>query len=423
MTFKIPAYDTKIKAFLDDLHHQLRHHVQQAIETQLETDVTNWLHRDYHQRRASVSRQTQARCQRCGSQRATDFMRNGRRKRQLVTTFGVLDFWLPRVVCACGGSVSVPFSILKPYQQLWDDVAQQIARWGALGLSLRQMQDEIGAQYAAQVGLRSLNQQVNHVESPTPIVLSRVPPVVMLDAIWVTLLADTDQTQIDRLKRHRRVKTGQKVCVLVALGLWPQSGRWGILGWHLAASESQAEWEALLVPLEARGLYRQRGLELLIHDGGSGLIAALNQLYPHIPHQRCAFHKLRNLWQAIQPPEGLSRQARTAYKQVILHEAQAILYARDEQAAGEQRDTLVATYQHTQPAFVATLLRDWDETIAFFRVLRRFPQWRRTALRTTSLLERVNRMLRRLFRPKAAFHSVSGLLATVARVLNPKRLI
>ncbi|MGJ3240269.1 MAG: hypothetical protein ACFE0Q_16300 [Anaerolineae bacterium] len=32
-------------------------------------------------------------------------------------------------------------------------------------------------------------------------------------------------------------------------------------------------------------------------------------------------------------------------------------------------------------------------------------------------------LLRRIFRPKGAFHSLDGLLATVARVLNPKRLI
>ena len=80
-------------------------------------------------------------------------------------------------------------------------------------------------------------------------------------------------------------------------------------------------------------------------------------------------------------------------------------------------------FHDTQPHFVATLQRDWHETIAFFRVLKRFPDWQRSALRTTSLLERLNRNLRRLFRPKGAFHSLTGLLATVARVLHPKRLI
>jgi hypothetical protein len=55
-------------------------------------------------------------------------------------------------------------------------------------------------------------------------------------------------------------------------------------------------------------------------------------------------------------------------------------------------------------------------------MLARFPNCTRSALRTTSLLERVNRILRRLFRAAEAYHSVSGLLATVTRVLNPMRL-
>ena len=153
------------------------------------------------------------------------------------------------------------------------------------------------------------------------------------------------------------------------------------------------------------------------------MIAALNQIYPHIPHQRCAFHKLRNLWHAIQTPEGLSRAERTTFKLTLLRQAQALFYAQDDAQALILRDQIVQTYSLTQPDFVATLLRDWTDTMAFFRVLRRFPHWRRSALRTTSLLERVNRMLRRLFRPKAAFHSLTGVLATVARVLGPKWLI
>jgi hypothetical protein len=55
--------------------------------------------------------------------------------------------------------------------------------------------------------------------------------------------------------------------------------------------------------------------------------------------------------------------------------------------------------------------------------LTRFPHWPRTALRTTSLLERINRRLRRLLRAASAFHSRSGLLSAVARSLIPLRLI
>jgi len=99
---------------------------------------------------------------RCGSRKAQDFRRNDHRKRQVVTGVGVVDFWLPCVVCQCGGSVVIPFSILRPYQQIWVD----------LGLSLRQMQTKLGHQSQTHIGLRSLNQIINHHKSVPTIQLS-----------------------------------------------------------------------------------------------------------------------------------------------------------------------------------------------------------------------------------------------------------
>ena len=412
-----------IKSFLSELRIKLADNACQAIESQLEREVDVWLYRQPYQRRSQVSRQSQAICQRCGSQRAGDFMRNGRRLRQLVTDYGVLRFWLPRVRCQCNGSVKIPFSILKPYQRIWDDVHNLIKRWANLGLSLRQMQEEIGEQIGTQVGLRSLNEYVQAVKIPPPLKFTSCPPVVMLDAIWVTLLVDTGKTRADSRQRQRPVKARRKVCVLVALGLYPQSQRWGILGWQLAVDESRKAWESLLFDLAARQLYRQRGLELFIHDGSKGLIAALNYLHPHVARQRCVFHKLRNLWQSIQVPESLSSWQARQFRQRLLRPIRAIFEAKDGREATELREAFCRTFANTQADLVATLQRDWQETIAFYRVMQRYPKWPRSALRTTSLLERVNRMLRRLFRPKGAFHSRAGLIATVARVLNPYRLI
>ncbi len=232
-------------------------------------------------------------------------------------------------------------SILEPGQRLWDDVAEQIGRWANLGVSLRQMQEAIGAQLGTQVGLRKLNEVVQHVRSPLEIPLSSVPPVIILDALWMTLLEPTGATQTDRAGRHRATKAKEKVCLLVALGLYPQTGRWGILSWMLAESESQAEWERLLVPLETRGLYRERGVELFIHDGGAGLIAALDWMYPHIPHQRCLFHKLRNLRSAIEVPAALTRDEARAFKQHLMQHIQVIFAASSPQAMTRQRDEFV----------------------------------------------------------------------------------
>jgi transposase-like protein len=421
---RIEKADESFKRFLEELHQALRERVVEEIEKRLAVEVREWLSRSRHKRRGVLGhRRSRAECGRCGSCRAADFSRNGYRPRQLVTGFGVLNFRLPRVRCRCGGSVRMPFSTLKPYQRIWHDVVEQVGRWADLGLSLRQMQGEIGDQLHTQVGLRKLNQIVHQVEHPVEMPFRSVPPIILLDAIWVTLLKPTQQQQKDSLKRQRIQKIGEKVCVLVAIGIYPQTGRWGALGWSLADSESQAAWERLLVRLENRGVYRERGVELFIHDGGKGLIAALDWMYPHIPHQRCAFHKLRNLWHAIQVPDSLPRTERLAFKRELIQQIDPIFYAASEQDAQLLCEQLCLDLGGQQPTVVATLRRDWQDTIAFFKVLERFPNWSRKFLRTTSLLERVNRTIRRLFRAAGAFHSQAGLLAAVTRVLNPVRLI
>lgn len=424
MLLKIKDSVQEFNSFLSQLKYDLLQLVGRRIEQQLVADVKNWLYRGHHERRQQVGkRQSRASCVACGSRQAKDFSRNGYRERQIVTSYGVLNFALPRVRCQCGGSVRIPFSILQPYQRWWEDVLNQIERWAQLGLSLRQMQGEIGDEIRTQVGLRKLNQVVQSVKASPAIELTSVPPIIMLDAIWVPLLRDTDAHQKDKSGRKRRTKKREKGCVLVALGLYPQSQRWGILDWELAESEDQIAWERLLLRLEKRGVYRERGLELLIHDGGKGLIAALNFIYPHIPHQRCLFHKLRNLWQSIQTPDGMARKEKQKFKREIIQQAAEIFYAKTLAHAQALRDAFYQQWQDTQTDLVATLQRDWHESIAFYRVLDHFPKWSPKTLRTTSLLERGNRMLRRLFRSAGAYHSPSGLLATVVRVLQPMCLI
>lgn len=152
-------------------------------------------------------------------------------------------------------------------------------------------------------------------------------------------------------------------------------------------------------------------------------MAALNVIYPHIPHQRCLFHKLRNLWNAIQPPPQASRSQVRTFKQDLIRQIKTIFFAPAAAAAQQLCDDFCQRFHATQPQVVETLRRDWQDSIAFHCVLAHFPDWQSRFLRTTSLLERVNRMIRHLFRASCAFHSPSGLFAAVARVLNPFWLI
>jgi transposase-like protein len=65
---------------------------------------------------------------------------------------------------------------------------------------------------------------------------------------------------------------------------------------------------------------------------------------------------------------------------------------------------------------VATLERDFEQTLVFYGISGLAPQW----IRTTSLLERTNRELRRKFRQAVTFGSCKG--AEVAIYLQVRRL-
>ncbi len=51
--------------------------------------------------------------------------------------------------------------------------------------------------------------------------------MILLDAIWVDLLTPTSILETDALGRQRPMKAEGDVCILVALGVYPQSGRFG----------------------------------------------------------------------------------------------------------------------------------------------------------------------------------------------------
>ncbi len=77
--------------------------------------------------------------------------------------------------------------------------------------------------------------------------------------------------------------------------------------------------------------------------------------------------------------------------------------------ARQRLAVVVATWHQRAPKALATLERDFEQTIAYYRL----PGVAREILRTTSLLERTNRELRRKFRQVGSFSSRSGAEVTI----------
>ena len=122
-----------------------------------------------------------------------------------------------------------------------------------------------------------------------------VPPILQVDAIWITEMRPNGQMRRDRRGRRRPVKGRFKRPVFIAMGVWPDEERSEILLWQLGDSEEAQAWIDFLSLLEAQGIRGESGLELIIHDGGGGLCAAVRFVYFDADQQRCLFHKLRNI--------------------------------------------------------------------------------------------------------------------------------
>jgi transposase-like protein len=399
--------------------------IGRVLEESLETEVERMLKRKrYKRRRKGDRQQIKAYCSRCRSHRRADFQRNGHYERQLDTHWGSTSVNVPQVRCQCKGNVRLTFQTIRPRQRIWEDLEHMIRVEYGRGLSYRQIKVDLDERLGGSVGLRTLNQRILTLGSNTGHALcmpkGAVPPVVRVDGIWITVMFATGEVNTDQLGRQRPQKQARKVPILAAQGIWPETGRTQLLAWMLAESEDTASWQTFLERLYEGGLTSENGLKLLVADGSTGFRAAYENVYWQTPLQRCVFHKLRNLAQAIRPPAELDRQSTKAYRTSLLRSAAQIWQASEEFEARERYTDFCQTWQTKQPKVVQTLSQDFELTLTFFIVQEQAAAlgecWPAHHLRTTSPLERLFREFRQRYRRAVLFHSPAGLSAVTRQL-------
>lgn len=192
---------------------------------------------------------------------------------------------------------------------------------------------------------------------------------LLVDGLWVSVRAG-----------HRHA--GRRV-VLAAYGI-DASGRRELLDYRQAASESAAEWSRLLTSLVKRGLDPD-AVALVTADGAGGIAAAVAEVFPVARLQRCWTHRLRNLLEALPLAE----------RKPCLRGLRAVYRARTREAAAQAYWRWARAWRDRHPVLVRRLEADLDDLLAVFSL----PEPLRASLRTTNLIERAFRELRRRLRP------------------------
>jgi len=312
--------------------------------------------------------------------------RNGFYKRRFVTIFGTLEV---RVARSRGQSFLPPG--LKRFQRRAPEVMLLIREAFLRGISTRQVgpvvatvtQEAVSAQTVSRLA-RSLDKLVRDFHQ------------AQLKDEWAYLFLDGISLRVRRPSGQKRVQ------MLVAYGVRRDGSR-QLLAFLRSQGESQAAWEGLLQDLYRRGLLGEK-LLLIVTDGCPGLAAALQTVYPRVPHQRCWVHKMRNILEKV----------RKRNYESVKSEAQAIYGAKNRQEAEAAFRDFQAHWQGIYPAMVKQLEKDLPELLSFFGLPRHL--WRK--LRTTNVIERCFVEVRRRTRPMVCFVNVASVDRIIFSIFN-----
>ncbi|NNM54454.1 MAG: IS256 family transposase [Spirochaetales bacterium] len=201
-------------------------------------------------------------------------------------------------------------------------------------------------------------------------------------------------------EKVRRNAIVEDAAILTAFGV-DSEGKRRVLGVSVAVSEAEVHWRLFLESLAKRGLH---GMKLIISDAHSGLKKALQAVFPNVPWQRCQFHLQQNAGAFAQRIEQRKEIASTLRR---------IFQAPDRAEAERQLKISIDSAQQTNPKLAGWM----EENVAQGLTCFQFPEKIRRRIRTTNMVERNNRELKRRTRVASLFVSESSILRLVSALL------
>ena len=313
--------------------------------------------------------------------------RNGYRPRSIMSSFGyIANIQVPRL-----REGLVRFNCLQRYKRRSPDVDKMILEMFLNGVSTRKVSEVLDPLYGA--GTIS----AGGVSKITKILNYRVDKYhgrVLTDD-YIYLIADGVYFNVKNpIWKKRR-------CVLVVYGI-KSSGARELIDFQLAPhGESQSAWEKLLFGLYYRGM-EGKNLRLIVRDGNKGLKNAISTVFPTVNQQPCWAHKLRNVSNKV--PKKLQA--------ICINEARDIYTADSYDDALRIFKRWAKVWNLIAPDAVKCLNEDIFDMLNFFNE----PKSMWIKLRTTNIIERSFREVRRRTRPMSCFQNSDSVQRIVYAV-------
>lgn len=206
--------------------------------------------------------------------------------------------------------------------------------------------------------------------------------------------------------RYENVRTGGIVtscATLIAIGV-SKYGHREVLGVSVALSEAEVHWRDFISSLKDRGLH---GVKLFISDAHEGLKAARIAVFPTVPWQRCQFHLQQNAGAYI---------PRRNMKKAVAARIRGIFNAPDDTEALRLLQLFIDDYTETAPELAAWAEKAIPEGLVVFQM----PEEHRLRIRTSNMLERLNREVSRRTSVVGIFPNTESCLRLVTAITMEK---
>jgi transposase-like protein len=372
---------TQPKEFWLNINQYLRQFTRKLIEDTLDEEMIQYMQTQPYQR----------------TDTRVDY-RNGHYLRSLDTTLGPIEkIAVPRTRTG----LFKP-SIFDRYQRRQKAVNELVCNVFLRGISTREvagaLKPILGTSISASAVSRitkSLNTQVKQFHQRK---LLDEYQFLFLDGIAISV---------------KRTLKARKIMILAAYGI-TIFGKKELIAFRIAQGESNEACEGFLNDLFRRGL-EGKNLKLIITDGSKGFANAINFVYQHVKHQRCWVHKLRNATKHLKKTDikPFKAEVRKIYNAATHREAVAAF------------KYLHKHWCSTSAKAVNCIAQDLDQLLAFLTIpiKEEYREFIRRQIRTTNIIERAFREVRRRTRPMGCFtnnDSVSRIIYAIFNRLNSK---
>ena len=310
--------------------------------------------------------------------------RNGTRTRSLTTRIGKIELKVPR-------HRNVPFktTLFDTYQRNEQALITTMMEMVVQGVSTRNVKKVTEELCGESFSKSTVSEICKELDVPIKHFKERLLPehypFIIVDAMYL------------KVREEHRVKSK---ALFVAIGV-NNTGRKEVIGFEVYDSEKSNTWKDFFSRLKNRGL---RGVDIVVSDAHAGLVEAIKECFAGSSWQRCQAHFTRNIIDKCPKrySAGLASELRDMFNASTVDEARRL------------RSSIYEEYNDVAPDAMAILDEGFEDSITVMAL----PFKYRIPLRTSNIIERENREIRRREKVIQIFPNTESIIRLIGAVLQ-----